>query len=326
MLSGLGAAHGAGIIHRDLKPDNVYLLHSRGGTRDFVKILDFGVSKFAALESELSVTKSGAVVGTPFYMSPEQARGQDVDARSDLFSLGVVAYQAVTGRVPFNAATFNELVFKIALESPEPADSIVPDLDRAFAALIARAMARDPAARFQNAAELQAAVAAWASGAGVTVESADTVLPAGIAGAMRGQSAAELGLAKTVAPDTGAPAPSARPAGRRPIAMGLAAALALILGGVGAYLGLASGPARLAAHGAPTVTASAPPPPPPLVESAAPIVSAEPATPPAESAAPVASARAPISTPRPKTSAAPRASGKPVAPLTPAGRTIGGEL
>src|SRR5262249_17511699 len=128
LLAGLEAAHSAGIIHRDLKPDNVFLVHSRAGQRDFVKILDFGVSKFASPDPGLRVTGSGAVVGTPFYMSPEQARGQEVDPRSDLYAAGVVAYQAVTGRVPFNAATFNELVFKIALESPEPAELVTPGL------------------------------------------------------------------------------------------------------------------------------------------------------------------------------------------------------
>jgi serine/threonine-protein kinase len=161
LLEGLAAAHAAGIIHRDLKPDNVFLMNQKGGQKDFVKVLDFGVSKFNALDSEMSMTRTGAVMGTPFYMSPEQARGGKVDTRSDLYSVGVVIYQAVTGRVPFHAETFNELVFKIALESCEPAELVAPGLDPAFAALIVRAMVRDPAGRFQTAQEFQAAVGQW---------------------------------------------------------------------------------------------------------------------------------------------------------------------
>ena len=161
LLEGLAAAHAAGIIHRDLKPDNVFLMNQKGNQKDFVKVLDFGVSKFNALDSEMSMTRTGAVMGTPFYMSPEQARGGKVDMRSDLYSVGVVIYQAVTGRVPFHAETFNELVFKIALESCEPAELVAPGLDPAFAALIVRAMVRDPAGRFQTAQEFQAAVGQW---------------------------------------------------------------------------------------------------------------------------------------------------------------------
>jgi len=112
LLEGLGAAHRAGIVHRDLKPDNIFII-TRGG-RDFVKLVDFGVSKFSATDGEFSMTRTGAVMGTPYYMSPEQARGQAVDHRSDLYAIGVVAYQAVTGHVPFQAETFNELIFKIS--------------------------------------------------------------------------------------------------------------------------------------------------------------------------------------------------------------------
>src|SRR6187431_453442 len=90
LLEELAAAHAVGIIHRDLKPDNVFLMNSKGGQRDFVKVLDFGVSKFNALDSEMSMTRTGAVMGTPFYMSPEQARGAPIDTRSDLYSAGVV--------------------------------------------------------------------------------------------------------------------------------------------------------------------------------------------------------------------------------------------
>jgi len=159
LLEGLGAAHVAGIVHRDLKPDNIYVVKRSG--QEFVKILDFGVSKFTLMGEELSMTKTGAVMGTPYYMSPEQARGQPIDQRSDLYSVGVVAYQALTGRVPFNAETFNELIFKIALESPEPIERVAPGVDQGIAAIVRKSMERDPAHRFQNATEFAHAVDAY---------------------------------------------------------------------------------------------------------------------------------------------------------------------
>ena len=164
LLDGLGAAHNAGIIHRDLKPANVFLLTSRGGRPDFVKILDFGVSKFNILNSdEMSMTRTGAVMGTPYYMSPEQAKGsRAIDMRSDLYSVGVILYESITGQVPFNAETFNELIFKIALEAPPPPEHFVPNLDPAFGALVRKAMGRDPNERYQTAAEMKEALLTWA--------------------------------------------------------------------------------------------------------------------------------------------------------------------
>jgi serine/threonine-protein kinase len=169
LLAALDAAHGAGIIHRDLKPDNVYLLRSRSGVADFVKLLDFGISKFNQLsgDSGFSMTRTGAVMGTPYYMAPEQAKGaKDMDHRVDLYAAGVILYESVTGEVPFNADTFNELLFKIVLEEPRPVQLLAPDIDAGFAALINRAMARDPAARFQSAKEFQGALERWANNAG----------------------------------------------------------------------------------------------------------------------------------------------------------------
>jgi serine/threonine-protein kinase len=159
LLDGLAGAHQAGIIHRDLKPANVFLLHSKNGRADFVKILDFGVSKFSLLGGEeMAMTSTGAVLGTPFYMSPEQAKGSAaIDHRSDLYTVGVIAYECVTGQVPYAAETFNELLFKIVLESPPPAESFVPDLDPGFAAILRKAMAREPGDRYQTAAELSKA-------------------------------------------------------------------------------------------------------------------------------------------------------------------------
>ena len=169
LLEALAAAHGAGIIHRDLKPDNVYLLKSRGGKADFVKLLDFGISKFNQLsgDSGFSMTRTGAVMGTPYYMAPEQAKGsREVDHRVDLYAAGVILYEAITGEVPFNADTFNELLFKIVLEAAKPVEQVVPNLDPGFAAIVNKSMAREPAARFQTAREFQQALEQWGSGAG----------------------------------------------------------------------------------------------------------------------------------------------------------------
>jgi eukaryotic-like serine/threonine-protein kinase len=161
LLEGLGAAHKAEIIHRDLKPANVYLCPRPSGV-DFVKILDFGVSKFNVLNDEMSMTSTGAVLGTPYYMSPEQAKGsRQIDSRSDLYAVGVILYECITGQVPFSAETFNELIFRIVLESPPPVESFVPNLDPAFTAIIHKAMAREAGARFQTAEEFRAILQYW---------------------------------------------------------------------------------------------------------------------------------------------------------------------
>jgi hypothetical protein len=163
LLEGLGGAHTAGIIHRDLKPANVFLVRLPGRP-DFVKILDFGVSKFSVLSDEMSMTRTGAVLGTPYYMSPEQAKGaRGTDARSDLYAVGVILYECITGQVPFSAETFNELLFRIVLESPPPAESFVPDLPPELAAIIRKSMAREPAERYQTADELKQALAAFSA-------------------------------------------------------------------------------------------------------------------------------------------------------------------
>lgn len=160
ILVALAAAHRAGVVHRDIKPDNVFLVAERANVRDFVKLVDFGVSKFLP-DEELSMTKSGAVMGTPYYMSPEQARGQQVTPSSDFYSACVVAYQAVSGQVPFLSKSFNELLFKIALEEPPPIAALVPAIDPAFAALIMRGLERDPANRYEDAAAFLEALDAW---------------------------------------------------------------------------------------------------------------------------------------------------------------------
>jgi serine/threonine-protein kinase len=165
LLEGLTAAHAAGIVHRDIKPDNIFLQKEKAGHRDWVKILDFGISKFSQLSGdEGQVTRAGMVMGTPFYMSPEQARtAHAVDARSDLYSVAVMLFETLTGQVPFSGTTFAELLFKIAFEPQPHPKTVMPTLDDEICAIILRGMERDPAARFQTAGEFATALEAWAA-------------------------------------------------------------------------------------------------------------------------------------------------------------------
>jgi eukaryotic-like serine/threonine-protein kinase len=181
-LLGLQAAHAAGIVHRDLKPENIFICKAKAGHADFVKLIDFGVSKFKNPPgSEMSKTRTGAVVGTPHYMSPEQAQGgRDIDHRSDLYSMGVILYQAVTGQVPFDGNTFNELLFKIVLSEPPSLRELRPDVDAAFEAITQKAMARDPAQRFASADEFVQAIDSWVATSSAVVEPEQVpAIPAG---------------------------------------------------------------------------------------------------------------------------------------------------
>jgi serine/threonine-protein kinase len=148
----LGRAHEAGIVHRDLKPDNVFLIHNED--EDIAKVLDFGIAKSDRhrLDQD-SQTRTGAVMGTPYYMSPEQISGsKGVDLRTDLWALGVIACECLTGRRPFDAETIGGLALKICAE-PLPRPTTLAPVPPAFDAWFERAASREPSARFQSARE-----------------------------------------------------------------------------------------------------------------------------------------------------------------------------
>ncbi|WP_437492434.1 protein kinase [Sorangium sp. So ce1014] len=153
---GLAAAHGVGIVHRDLKPANLFLARTDAG--EVVKILDFGVASMLGDD----ITSPDVPVGTPLYMSPEQVRCSQVDHRSDLWSLAVVAYSALTGSPPFQGQQLTSMIMNIAIAPFPPPSSLVPDLSPEVDRFFERALAKNPAQRFSSARDMAAAFAALA--------------------------------------------------------------------------------------------------------------------------------------------------------------------
>ena len=154
ILSALNAAHAKGIVHRDLKPANIYLI-GREDAPPMVKLIDFGVSKFVGATDQAKITLPGAVLGTPAYMSPEQARGcEDVDERADLYAIGVVLFQMLTGKLPFEGTNYNDLIFKIVYDEPTLLESQIRALPEDARSLISRTIRKEPADRYQSASEL----------------------------------------------------------------------------------------------------------------------------------------------------------------------------
>lgn len=148
IAAGLAAAHSQGLIHRDIKPANILL---EEGPEWKVKITDFGLARTA---DDASVTQSGTIAGTPMYMSPEQAHSGDIDHRSDLFSLGSVLYQMVSGRPPFRASSTLAVLKRVADDMPRPIQEIIPEVPDWLVAIITKLHAKNPDARFQSAQEV----------------------------------------------------------------------------------------------------------------------------------------------------------------------------
>ena len=202
VLSALGAAHRRGIVHRDLKPENIFLVRGQDGQAGRVKLLDFGISKVLdgiadpniAGDSAFRATRIGTVLGTPLYMSPEQARGMpDIDHRTDLWSVGVVLYEMLVGKPPYDGANYNQIMGAILQGVLVPPRRTNPALPEAIDQFVSKALAQDAAARFQDAAEMRSAliVAAAAQAAPVAPPSAPP--PAGLADSATGLAAAASG-------------------------------------------------------------------------------------------------------------------------------------
>jgi serine/threonine-protein kinase len=149
VASALQTAHDHDVVHRDIKPANIYLLKLQGGALH-AKVLDFGLSKIRHTKS--IVTQSQSVFGTPYYMSPEQAIGtvDEIDHRTDVFALGCIAYQALTGELPFDAPTIPGTLYKVCHIEPSPIRMIMPEIPAGVEQVLGRAMAKDKSARYER--------------------------------------------------------------------------------------------------------------------------------------------------------------------------------
>ncbi|MBL9102717.1 MAG: protein kinase [Myxococcales bacterium] len=159
----LQAAHARGIIHRDMKPENCFIIH-RNGMRDFVKVLDFGIAKFLEENRQVShtLTQAGALIGTPEYMAPEQVQGEAADVRMDIYALGCIMYQLLTGQLPFSDKTMFGVLSQQVNVKPVAPRQLAPDADIPVEveAIILKAMEKERSARFQTMAELIEALVA----------------------------------------------------------------------------------------------------------------------------------------------------------------------
>jgi serine/threonine protein kinase len=169
LCAALGAVHSAGVVHRDIKPENVYLVR-RGKDKDFVKLVDFGIARLLQAENtDPSTTQSGRIFGTASYISPEAAIGDRTDHRSDIYSLGVLAYQLLTGELPFEGSTSGALLMQHVHRQPPPMRSKGrgAEVPEALAAVVMRSLRKDPNARQQTLAELLDSLAEAAGRAGL---------------------------------------------------------------------------------------------------------------------------------------------------------------
>jgi eukaryotic-like serine/threonine-protein kinase len=240
----LAEAHAAGIVHRDLKPANLFLTTRVDGS-PLVKVLDFGISK-AAVPGERGITRTDAVMGSPGYMAPEQIRSaKHVDQRADVWGLGIVLYELLTGKPPFDGDNIATLSAQIVLETPTPADAVRPEIPGGLAEVVARCLEKAPAERFQNVAALARALLPFGTPASAPlVERIGRIgVPASGYAETINASAATLGAAATQGgPGTqGTWERSGNPARRRTALFAAAAAGGALVVALGAFYAGRSG-------------------------------------------------------------------------------------
>ena len=204
VCNALEAAHEKGIVHRDLKPDNIFLT-KRGGDPDFVKVLDFGISKTHASDNGVSeLTRTGMAIGTPSYMSPEQAQGlRDIDGRTDVWAMGVILYELLSRRRPFVADTYPRLLMHIVGGTPHPLSHWRRDIPEALDALVMRCLAKDPAQRVASMAELGEELAKFEK-----ADSAPELAAADSSGAPVAEASSERKAAQRVSAPGNTPPPA----------------------------------------------------------------------------------------------------------------------
>ena len=178
VLEALSYSHKAGIVHRDIKPANVMLTPNGG-----VKVMDFGIARAVADTASATMTQTAAVIGTAQYLSPEQARGETVDARSDLHSTGCLLYELLAGRPPFVGDSPVSVAYQHVREAPVPPSQLDPEITPEIDAVVLKALAKDPDDRYQSAAEMRADIARLLSGEQTTAQRTTAVVPMA-AGAM----------------------------------------------------------------------------------------------------------------------------------------------
>ena len=318
---GLSRAHAAGIVHRDIKPANIFLTERDGGEL-IVKLLDFGIAKLRPTDAPGAdghkLTRTGTLLGSPLYMSPEQVQGEKtIDARTDLWSLGVTLYEALSGRTPHHdVETVGKLLITICTAPPPPLQTVAPGVPRALAAIIDRALRIDPGQRFQSAREMLEALRRLAP-EGITIPAAMLATAPGAldATSLSQQTSRRVELSGSTAAISSESRTAAMPgtAAMRLLAYGAGAALVLGLAAVGYRAAHpASGIAKETSV-APASSVAPTPPAPPAPSSTAPSspASAPSITPQvaavssASAAPPVPSAAPPAKTPAPRASAAP---------------------
>jgi len=237
---GLHAAHEAGVIHRDLKPDNVFLASSASGTQDRIKLLDFGIARQVDTTTSENLTGVGIVLGTPAYMSPEQASGDALDRRADLYSLGTILFEMATRCTPFRKDTHSAMLMAQVVELPPAPSEVFAGVSPALEAVILRCLQKDPKERYATAAELATAL----DGKTITGSNARVAAPRELAtmdtvaaSAVASSPPAAMGIAHTT--DASAVTPPKRD--RRGAVLGLLAA-GLVALGIGGYAAFSDGP------------------------------------------------------------------------------------